>query len=74
MSSRFNRLDCLQELEEDPELRSRVALYKNAEYEGNTAMSDGEDDNSLPDVPLEELLDDLSALQIADVEMSGEGA
>lgn len=33
-------------------------------------MTDGEDDQEeLPDIPLEELLDDLTALQIADEEM-----
>lgn len=59
----------LQELEEDPELRSKVALYKDPDYTPHDAMTDGEDED-LPDIPLEELLDDLTALQLADEDMT----
>ena len=64
----------VQELEEDPEMRSKVALYKDpahnpaaAQQNRQDAMTDGdadEDENDLPDIPLEELLDDMNALQL----------
>ena len=69
----------IQELEEDPELRQRINIYKNSEatmtttqnkqhpppagLEDDTMSSEDEDD--LPQIPLEELLDDLEALQLA---------
>lgn len=69
----------MQELEEDPELRQRINIYKNTDAlatqqqqqqqlpkglaEEEMSDSDGEDD--LPQIPLEELLDDLEALQLA---------
>lgn len=59
-----------QELEEDPEMRSKVALYKDpahkaAPAQGSDVMTDGDDDeDDLPDIPLEELLDDMNALQL----------
>ena len=60
----------LQELEEDPDMRSKVALYKDPEYNPaadaqlrDSAMTD-DDEGDLPEVPLEELLDDLTALHI----------
>lgn len=49
----------LDELEEDPELRSKVALYRNSAYRDQTdtgSMTDGEEP---PTIPLEELLADL---------------
>ncbi|KAJ1737704.1 ribosome-binding protein [Coemansia sp. RSA 1939] len=58
----------LRDLEEDPELRSGVNLYKDTGAVANPAGamegdmdSDNDDDeeNELPEVPLEELLDDL---------------
>ena len=55
----------LQELEEDPELRSKIAIYKDPEYVPVDAMTDA-DEEELPEIPLEELLDDLTAMQIAD--------
>lgn len=66
----------VQELEEDPEMRSKVALYKDpahnaaaAQQRQQDAMTDGEEDD-LPDIPLDELLDDMNALQIQE---GGEG-
>ena len=64
----------MQELEEDPEMRSKVALYRDpahspaaAQQNRQDAMTDGDDDedeNDLPEIPLEELLDDMNALQL----------
>jgi hypothetical protein len=62
----------MQELEEDPELRQQVALYKNPEAivhpVTNVAMDgasdEGDIDESALDIPLDELLDDLDALHI----------
>ena len=62
----------LQELEEDPELRSKIALYRNPDYIPQAEMTDTEDAD-LPDIPLEELLDDLTALQLEDAEMQDAG-
>jgi nonsense-mediated mRNA decay protein 3 len=59
----------LEELEEDPELRARVALYRDRnaplpQPRGRDAMDDGEggsdDDDDFPEVPLEELLEEMS--------------
>ncbi|KAH7446691.1 hypothetical protein KP509_01G068600 [Ceratopteris richardii] len=49
----------MDELEEDPELRANVALYRNAEYGEQSdigSMTDGEEP---PSIPIEELLADL---------------
>lgn len=48
----------LRDLEEDPELRFNVSLYRNREYQPSekSYMTDGDE---LPSVPLEELLADL---------------
>ena len=62
----------VQELEEDPEMRSKVALYKDpthnpaaAQQSRQDAMTDGDDDeDDLPEIPLDELLDDMNALQL----------
>lgn len=61
----------LEELEEDPDMRSRVAIYRD-ENAMNTpkyheAGSDS-DDSDIPQIPLEELLDDLAAMQIEEDE------
>ena len=51
-------------------MRSRVALYKDPAHKAAAvrqmdAMTDGDDDeDDLPDIPLEELLDDMKALQL----------
>lgn len=55
----------MQELEEDPELRSRVALYRDPlapVRRGGAGASEagGDSDDEFPEVPLEELLEDLS--------------
>jgi nonsense-mediated mRNA decay protein 3 len=62
-------------LEEDPELRSKVALYRDPEYDPSTAaaaredaMTDDDEDDGVFDIPLEELLDDLAALTVEDGE------
>ncbi|KAL9999460.1 putative ribosomal export protein Nmd3 [Helianthus debilis subsp. tardiflorus] len=48
----------LRDLEEQPELRFNISLYRNKEYQPSemASVTDGED---APSVPLEELLDDL---------------
>lgn len=67
----------LQELEEDPELRQQVALYKNPEalaggpavvtnVSMDGASDDGDVDEAALEIPLDELLDDLDALNIDD--------
>jgi len=51
----------LEELEEDPEMRAKIALYRDANYRAQSetaSMIDGDDDEP-PSVPLEELLADL---------------
>ena len=52
-------------------MRSRVALYKDpahkpaAAQQQADAMTDGyEDEDDLPEIPLDELLDDMNALQL----------
>lgn len=65
----------LEELEEDPDMRARVALYKNSsdyissEPKAQESMpaddvEDEESDDDALSIPLEELLDDLAAMQI----------
>lgn len=51
----------LEEIEEDPEMRARIALYQNANYraQSETASVIDDDGDELPAVPLEELLADL---------------
>lgn len=64
----------LEELEEDPDMRARVALYKDSKNEENKAPEQGfggasgesDEDGEFPEVPLEELLDDLEAMQLDD--------
>ena len=48
----------LKDLEENPDMRFNISLYRNREYQPSemTSVTDGED---LPSVPLEELLADL---------------
>ncbi|KAJ0790691.1 putative ribosomal export protein Nmd3 [Helianthus annuus] len=59
----------LRDLEEQPELRFNISLYRNKEYQPSemASVTDGED---LPSVPLEELLDDL---KLSDEEGDDEG-
>eukprot|EP00192_Tetraselmis_astigmatica_P019242 CAMPEP_0117687824 /NCGR_PEP_ID=MMETSP0804-20121206/23392_1 /TAXON_ID=1074897 /ORGANISM="Tetraselmis astigmatica, Strain CCMP880" /LENGTH=228 /DNA_ID=CAMNT_0005500015 /DNA_START=401 /DNA_END=1087 /DNA_ORIENTATION=+ len=62
----------LEELEEDPEMRKGVALYRDPKFFPVAAanrMQDGmdeeyDDEEGVPEVPLEELLDNLEALGI----------
>lgn len=55
----------LRDLEENPELRFNVSLYRNKEYQPSemASMTDGED---VPSVPLEELLADLDISDMED--------
>ena len=64
----------LEELEEDPDMRSRVAIYKSShpEHHGEPMQDDEDDsDGDLPEIPLEELLDDLAAMQIEEESREG---
>ena len=58
-------------------MRAKVALYKDGKYAAameqianrNAMTEDGnEDDEDLPEVPLDELLDDMAGLQLEDSE------
>lgn len=70
----------MQELEEDPELRKNVALFKDPSYNpvavANARQHDmgeeDDDDDDVPEVPIEELLDGLDALGIEDEEEEGD--
>ena len=61
----------LRDLEEDPELRSNVNLYKVSKKKTastqDMAMADDEMDDDAPEVPIEELLEDLT-LDASDIE------
>ncbi len=67
----------VQELEEDPELRAKMALYRDpaynpvAEAERRAAAMTDDEDGDVPEVPLEELLDDLAGLQLDEEEQEG---
>ncbi|KAI9500991.1 ribosome-binding protein [Coemansia spiralis] len=64
----------LRDLEEDPELRQSINLYKDNSAATNTAgamesdMDDDDDEGELPEVPLEELLDDLKIADDSEAE------
>ena len=66
----------LEELEEDPEMRAKVALYKDPTYvarpreEDTMTETDGEEP---PQVPLEELLDELTLEEHEDEDEEMEG-
>lgn len=55
----------LRDLEENPELRFNISLYRNREYQPSemASMTDGED---VPSIPLEELLADLDMSDMED--------
>ncbi|KAG5534364.1 hypothetical protein RHGRI_022481 [Rhododendron griersonianum] len=59
----------LRDLEENPEMRFNISLYRNEEYQPSEMVSvtDGED---LPSVPLDELLADLDLSDEEDGESS----
>ncbi|GMI70509.1 Nonsense-Mediated mRNA Decay 3 [Hibiscus trionum] len=59
----------LSDLEENPELRFNLSLYRNKDYQPSemVSVSDGDD---LPSVPLEELLADLELSEQEDGEDS----
>ncbi|KAJ2022078.1 ribosome-binding protein, partial [Coemansia sp. S85] len=52
----------LRDLEEDPELRQSINLYKDSSAVRRpvTDMDDEDEDEEAPEVPLEELLEDLT--------------
>lgn len=69
----------LQELEEDADMRARVTLYRDPNFNPAAAaavqqqrqpaaseMADTDEEEDVPEVPLEELLDDLAALDLAE--------
>ncbi|MCO5547706.1 hypothetical protein L7F22_001157 [Adiantum nelumboides] len=49
----------MDELEEDPDLRASVAVYRNADYRDQSEMGSLTDGEEPPSIPLEELLADL---------------
>ncbi|CAL8460889.1 g420 [Coccomyxa elongata] len=67
----------MQELEEDPEMRAKMALYRDpaydpvAEAERRAAAMTDDEEGDVPEVPLEELLDDLAGLQLEEDEQPG---
>lgn len=61
----------LRDLEENPELRFNISLYRNKEYQPSemASVTDGED---LPSVPLDELLADLDLSEEEEEEEDGD--
>lgn len=49
----------MDDLEEDPDLRANIAVYKNVEYRDQSEMGSMTDGEEPPSIPLEELLADL---------------
>ncbi|XAR52112.1 hypothetical protein NMG60_11020016 [Bertholletia excelsa] len=66
MNSEYEQF--LRDLEENPDLRFNISLYRNREYQPSemASMTDGED---VPSVPLDELLADLD---LSDMEEEGD--
>ncbi|KAF4126710.1 nonsense-mediated mRNA decay protein 3 [Geosmithia morbida] len=58
----------LQDVEEDEELRATMALYKKQREQEEMSMADADDeeDEAVPHVNMEELLDDFDELRVAD--------
>jgi nonsense-mediated mRNA decay protein 3 len=67
MNSEYEQF--LKDLEENPDMRFNISLYRNREYQPSemTSVTDGDD---LPSVPLEELLADLG---LSEAEDEGDG-
>jgi nonsense-mediated mRNA decay protein 3 len=70
----------MEELEEDPDMRNRVALYRDPAGGGDGVRAGGaggevetDEESEVPEVPLEELLDDLAAMQLEEEENGEEG-
>ena len=64
--------DFLADLEEDKELRAAINIYRNPEISATPIAEDGaEEDDDRPDIPLDELLDDMT-LQDAEAEPDNE--
>jgi hypothetical protein len=69
--TRLYQVFVVQELEEDPDMRKHVALYKNEAVDVVAAADDAnemeEDDDTAAhelEIPLEDLLDDLEGLAV----------
>jgi nonsense-mediated mRNA decay protein 3 len=53
-----------QELEEDEETRAQVQIFKDENaINANLAAAAGDDEDDAPEVPIEDLLDELTLLQ-----------
>ena len=65
MNSEYEQF--LRDLEENPDMRFNISLYRNKEYQPSemASVTDGED---MPSVPLEELLADLDLSEVEDSE------
>eukprot|EP00899_Mesostigma_viride_P018055 jgi/Mesvir1/26250/Mv01615-RA.1 len=65
----------LEDLEEDPELRARIALFRDPNYipptEPAAPVEEGEEE--VPEVPLDELLDELTNLTLQEQAAGAEG-
>lgn len=62
----------LRDLEEDPDLRSGINLYRNAPQASTTAMdveeTDNEEEEDFPEINVDELLDEMEDMTIDDNE------
>uniref|UniRef100_A0A2N9FQV3 60S ribosomal export protein NMD3 n=1 Tax=Fagus sylvatica TaxID=28930 RepID=A0A2N9FQV3_FAGSY len=70
MNSEYEQF--LKDLEENPEMRFNISLYRNKEYQPSemTSVTDGDD---IPSVPLEELLADLDLSKAEDEDEDDDG-
>ncbi|KAL7147255.1 hypothetical protein ABFS83_06G096300 [Erythranthe nasuta] len=59
----------LRDLEENPDMRFNLSLYRNKEYQPSEMASSVADGDELPSIPLDELLADLD---LSDVESNGD--
>lgn len=65
-----NNLLMFQEIEEDPDVRSRIALYKDPSamniprVKDDDQMSEDDSDDEVLNIPFEELLDDLTNVEL----------
>lgn len=56
----------LRDVEEDDELRAALALYKNQKQDDEMSMAETEEEEDVPQVNMEELLDDFDELNMND--------
>lgn len=61
----------LKDLEEYPDMRFNISLYRNKEYQPSEMASVTDGENDVPSVPLEELLADLDLSDDEDFEEDG---